>query len=91
MTDTRDEAIINGLNATPSNVCMDDDGRAAYFLRTLADAGWIVARLEPTPEMCAKGFAVDEAEHDPAGVYRAMIQAGGSLQRGHDQHGADVV
>lgn len=31
--------------------------------------------VEPTPAMCAAGFAVDEGEHDPAGVYRAMLRA----------------
>src|SRR5688500_7173746 len=30
---------------------------------------------EPTPAMCAAGFAVPEAEHDPAGVWRAMYDA----------------
>ena len=30
---------------------------------------------EPTPEMSAAGFSVPEAEHDPAGVWRAMYDA----------------
>lgn len=30
---------------------------------------------KPTPEMCVAGFLVSEAEHDPAGVYRAMLAA----------------
>lgn len=49
-------------------------------------SGWTAAReeaakthaplpLEPTPAMCAAGFAVSEGEHDPAGVYRAMVAA----------------
>ncbi len=29
----------------------------------------------PTPEMCAAGFVVSEAEHDPGGVWRAMYDA----------------
>jgi len=38
-------------------------------------AGVVLVPIEPTPEMCAAGFAVAESEHDPAGVYRAMIAA----------------
>ncbi len=44
--------------------------------------------LHPTPEMSAAGFCVEEAEHDPAGVYLAMVAAAprrsvtaGELQR----------
>jgi hypothetical protein len=37
--------------------------------------GWKPAPIEPTPAMCAAGFVVSEAEHDPAGVYRAMLAA----------------
>ena len=37
--------------------------------------GWVLAPLEPTPEMSAAGFVVPEAEHDPSGVYRAMLAA----------------
>lgn len=36
---------------------------------------WVMVPREPTPEMCAAGFCVSEAEHDPAGVYRAMLSA----------------
>jgi hypothetical protein len=36
---------------------------------------WKLVPVEPTPGMCAAGFIVSEAEHDPAGVYRAMIAA----------------
>lgn len=36
---------------------------------------WVSVPREPTPEMCAAGFSVDESEHDPAGVYRAMLSA----------------
>jgi hypothetical protein len=35
---------------------------------------WQIVPTEPTPEMIAAGFA-PEAEHDPAGVYRAMLAA----------------
>lgn len=38
-------------------------------------AGYVLVPVEPTPEMSAAGFAVSEAEHDPAGVYRAMLAA----------------
>ena len=34
-----------------------------------------VCPREPTAEMSAAGFAVPEAEHDPAGVWRAMYDA----------------
>ena len=44
-------------------------------LRAYRKEGWVLVPKEPTPEMCAKGFCVSEAEHDPAGVYRAMIAA----------------
>ena len=37
--------------------------------------GWRLVPVEPTPAMCAGGFRVSEAEHDPAGVYRAMLAA----------------
>lgn len=30
---------------------------------------------EPTPAMCVAGLLVSEAEHDPAGVWRAMWDA----------------
>ncbi|MBR8435702.1 hypothetical protein KDW37_33625 [Burkholderia cenocepacia] len=36
-------------------------------------AGYALVPIEPTPEMSSAGFVVPEAEHDPAGVYRAMI------------------
>lgn len=35
---------------------------------------WKLVPAEPTPEMSAAGFCVDEG-HDPAGVYRAMLAA----------------
>lgn len=34
---------------------------------------WKLVPEEPTPEMSVAGFLVSETEHDPAGVYRAMI------------------
>ena len=37
--------------------------------------GWAIVPIEPTPAMCVAGFCVSEAEHDPAGVYRAMLAA----------------
>lgn len=37
--------------------------------------GMVMVPVEPTTRMCAAGFAVSEAEHDPAGVYKAMIAA----------------
>lgn len=37
--------------------------------------GFVLVPKEPTPAMSAAGFSVSEAEHDPAGVYRAMIAA----------------
>lgn len=37
--------------------------------------GYVLVPREPTPEMSAAGFCVSEAEHDPSGVYRAMIAA----------------
>lgn len=42
---------------------------------TYDPALWQLVPVEPTPEMSAKGFCVEEAEHDPAGVYRAMLAA----------------
>jgi hypothetical protein len=36
---------------------------------------WKLVPAHPTPLMCAAGFCVNEAEHDPAGVYLAMIAA----------------
>lgn len=38
-------------------------------------AGYVLVPIEPTPAMSAAGFCVNEAEHDPAGVYRAMLAA----------------
>ena len=46
----------------------------ALMARTQPD-GYVLAPVEPTPAMSAAGFIVSEAEHDPAGVYRAMIAA----------------
>lgn len=37
--------------------------------------GWKLVPVEPTPKMSAAGFCVSEAEHDPSGVYRAMLAA----------------
>jgi len=34
---------------------------------------WKLVPVEATSEMAAKGFVVPEAEHDPSGVYRAML------------------
>ena len=34
-----------------------------------------IVPVDPTPEMSAAGFCVNEAEHDPSGVYRAMLAA----------------
>jgi Lar family restriction alleviation protein len=47
------------------------DGRTAG---TVPD-GYVLVPEVPTPSMCRAGFLVSEAEHDPAGVYRAMIAA----------------
>ena len=52
--------------------------RAALAATPAAPAvppGFVLVPVEPTPEMCAAGFCVSEAEHDPAGVYRAMLAA----------------
>ena len=46
--------------------------RALYAIDTDTH---MIAPVEPTPTMCAAGFCVSEAEHDPAGVYRAMLAA----------------
>jgi len=35
--------------------------------------GWKLVPVEPTPKMSAAGLCVSEAEHDPAGVYRARL------------------
>lgn len=40
-----------------------------------ADGQWRLVVVDPKPEMSAKGLCISEAEHDPAGVYRAMIAA----------------
>jgi hypothetical protein len=40
-------------------------------LTTVADV--LAALRNVTPEMCAKGFCVSEAEHDPKGVFLAML------------------
>lgn len=37
--------------------------------------------IEPTPAMCVTGFLVSEAEHDPAGVYKAMLDAAPEVER----------
>lgn len=37
--------------------------------------GWQMVPVKPTEAMCAAGFCVSEAEHDPAGVYKAMLYA----------------
>ena len=37
--------------------------------------GYALVPLEPTPQMSAAGFCVTDAEHDPSGVYRAMLKA----------------
>ena len=36
---------------------------------------WVLVPQDPTPGMSAAGFVVSEAEHDPAGVYIAMLAA----------------
>lgn len=38
-------------------------------------AGHVLVPIEPTPGMMVAGFLVHEGEHDPAGVYRAMLAA----------------
>ena len=43
-------------------------------LRTTPE-GFVLVPVEPTPKMSAAGFCVSEADHDPAGVYRAMLAA----------------
>jgi hypothetical protein len=43
--------------------------------RSEAPAGWKLVPIDPTPAMSAAGLCVSEAEHDPAGVYRAMLAA----------------
>lgn len=45
----------------------------------------VLVPREPTPSMCAAGFIVSEAEHDPGGVYRAMIGAFSTDAIGADQ------
>lgn len=37
--------------------------------------GFVLVPVEPTPAMSAAGFCVSEADHDPAGVYHAMLAA----------------
>lgn len=44
--------------------------------------GWKIVPVEPTTAMSAAGFCVSEAEHDPAGVYRAMLAAAPEVDRG---------
>lgn len=44
--------------------------------------GYVLVPAEPTPAMSAAGLCVSEAEHDPAGVYRAMIVARPELPHG---------
>ena len=44
------------------------------YLRTTPE-GFVLVPVEPTPKMSAAGFCVSEADHDPAGVYRAMLAA----------------
>lgn len=53
------------------------DGRPAG---TAVHEGWKLVPNNPTPTMCRAGFLVSEAEHDPAGVYRAMVAAAPSHQ-----------
>ena len=40
-----------------------------------------LAPVEPTPAMCVTGFLVSEAEHDPAGVYKAMLDAAPEVEK----------
>lgn len=49
--------------------------RAALAEQEAQAGEFVLVPVEPTPEMCAAGFCVSEAEHDPAGVYRAMLAA----------------
>lgn len=49
--------------------------RPASAQQVVVPHGWRPAPVDPTPTMCAAGFVVSEAEHDPAGVYRAMLAA----------------
>jgi hypothetical protein len=42
--------------------------------------GWKLVPVNSTMAMNAAGFAVPEAEHDPSGVYRAMLEAAPSIK-----------
>ena len=55
-------------------ICRCQCGR---YIKPIVD--WQLVPKEPTPAMSAAGFCVSEAEHDPAGVYRAMLAAAPSL------------
>lgn len=55
--------VLLSINASPSAP------------RVGVPEGWKLVPVEPTPAMSAVGFCVAEAEHDPAGVYRAMLAA----------------
>jgi hypothetical protein len=54
-----------------------DGNGCANAVAALASAppGHVCVPVEPTPQMSAAGFCVSESEHDPAGVYRAMLAA----------------
>lgn len=59
--------------ANGDNVIAAGDAVMAH-LRTTPE-GFVLVPVEPTPKMSAAGFCVSEADHDPAGVYRAMLAA----------------
>lgn len=48
-----------------------------------------IVPVNPTPTMCAAGFVVNEAEHDPSGVYRAMLTVSPSYPTGVVEHSGE--
>ncbi len=74
----RDEAMVSAIGEyTPREFWELLDAYEALLAAPQPQAAgdWVMVPREPTPTMCAAGFVVSEAEHDPAGVYRAMLAA----------------
>jgi len=69
-------AAVMPCGAAVTNVCEAyEAGKRAAAPQPAVDTQWKLVPVEPTPAMSAAGFLVSEPEHDPAGVYRAMLAA----------------
>ena len=64
----------NSPEGQPEMMLVSADELRSIIVRTTPE-GFVLVPVEPTPKMSAAGFCVSEADHDPAGVYRAMLAA----------------